>query len=145
MSPMEAAALVSCGVDHRVSAPSVDAPPRRLAGFGPRRSVGGSSGNRAAFGMNAVQGAPWAGAQSHGFAIDPNRVEQQQSLHVRPAYANDRFRRPGQGPKDGGSSNLNPRPASCRTDGDLPPWARLDKRRGQGRLDHDGHSGATIP
>jgi S-(hydroxymethyl)glutathione dehydrogenase/alcohol dehydrogenase len=76
--PMELAALVSCGVTTGFCS-AVYAGDVRV---GDVVVVFGTGG----VGMNAVQGAAWAGAK-HVFAIDPNEWKQQQALQFGATHA----------------------------------------------------------
>jgi len=82
--PMELAALVSCGVTTGFCS-AVYAGDVRV---GDVVAVFGTGG----VGMNAVQGAAWAGAK-HVFAIDPNEWKQQQALQFGATHA---FSSPGE-------------------------------------------------
>ncbi|HWG02957.1 MAG TPA: NDMA-dependent alcohol dehydrogenase [Trebonia sp.] len=76
--PMELAALVSCGVTTGFCSATIAGDVR----VGDTVVVFGTGG----VGMNAVQGAAWAGA-SHVFAIDPNEWKQQQALEFGATHA----------------------------------------------------------
>jgi alcohol dehydrogenase (nicotinoprotein) len=76
--PMELAALVSCGVTTGFCSATIAGDVR----VGDTVVVFGTGG----VGMNAVQGAAWAGA-NHVFAIDPNEWKQQQALEFGATHA----------------------------------------------------------